>query len=584
MNKKILKWRLIPANAEDVDRLKRILRIPSIAAKILVGRGLGDPRVARLFLESHLNQLSDPSEIQGMDRAIDIIQEALQSGKRIAVIGDYDVDGITSTALMTYGLRYFGGEIFHFTPRRFEEGYGLSQAVIERAVKECNPELLIALDCGTNASAEIEWLQRHGIRVLVIDHHRATTTLNQNYTLVNPNAEKEPNPVHGIFCTAGLVFKFLHGLTKLRRKMGEKRARSFDLKKQLDLVTLATVADVVPLVGENRIFVRYGLKELQRPWRIGTKAIMRQSLTELTRPLIASDLSFRVCPRINASGRIADAALPVKMFLTDDPIAAEKMAKQLDEMNLERQRIESQITEEASSIVERQFPNSNSIVLFNDHWHTGVIGIVAGKLMQRYRKPCVVLSREPNGTAKGSGRCINGLNLVELLTKCSGLLGAWGGHPLAAGIGMPIENVNRFREIFEKTVTEALSAMDVPSDIGITDWLTIEDVNESIMKPLRQFEPYGQDNPQPIFGFRNVEFSSEPHIFGNNQQHFNFTLSDGNRTLHGVAWNRAQEIPLIPKRFNLAVKLHSTYWNGNRGIQLELVDFQPVDTPVEESK
>ena len=218
-------------------------------------------------------------------------------------------------------------------------------------------------------------------------------------------------------------------------------------------------------------------------------------------------------------------------------------------------------------------------MLFNDHWHTGVIGIVAGKLMQRYRKPCVVLSREENNMAKGSGRCVNGLNLVDLLSKCSHLLGAWGGHPLAAGVGMSVENIARFREAFAVRVTEALKIIDVANDLEIADWIREGDINESLMKQLRLLEPYGQSNPQPIFGIHGAHFVGEPHVFGSNRQHFNFSLAGVGRVFHGVAWQQADALPL-PHPCDIAVRLHSTYANGNRGIQVELVDFRPAAVEV----
>jgi single-stranded-DNA-specific exonuclease len=475
---------------------------------------------------------------------------------------------------MVYALRYFGGKVNYYIPRRFDEGYGLSTAIVERAFAD-QPSLVIALDCGTNSTEQIHWLRRMGVDVLVIDHHRATTPLAENLLLVNPNAHGGKDQEHfGIYCSGGLVFKCVHGLLKLRREMGDGQAREFNLKGQLDLVALATVADVVPLMGENRIFVKYGLRELRRPWRVGTRAIMDLAEFDRDRPLVASDLSFKICPRINASGRISDATRPVEMFLSEDEGEARAIAAELTEMNLERQRIESEITEEASRMVESQFADRNSIVLFNDQWHSGVIGIVAGKLMQRYRKPCVVLSKEEEDMAKGSGRCVNGLNLVDLLSKCSPLLGNWGGHPLAAGIGIPIRNVDRFREAFEVGVSEALKIVNVAHDLEISEWVTLQDINESLMRQLRDLEPFGQGNPQPIFALRDVSFACDPHVFGSSRQHFNFILTDGNRTLHGVAWHFADQLPTMPKRCDLAVKLHNTYWNGNRSLRLEMVDYR----------
>jgi single-stranded-DNA-specific exonuclease len=520
--------------------------------------------------------MTDPWRIHLLQDCVERIWQAVCRGESIAIIGDYDVDGITSTVLMVHTLRCLGGRVHYHIPRRFDEGYGLSTAVASRAFDGEKPDLVIALDCGTNSTEQINWMRSQGADVLVIDHHRANYTLADNLLIVNPNVHGgKDQELAGGFCTAGLVFKCIHGLMKLLKIGGDERATAFNLRGQLDLVALATVADVVPLVGENRIFVKYGLKELRHPWRVGTQAIMELAQLDRDRPLVASDLSFKICPQINASGRIADATLPVEMFLCEDRERADAIARELVTINLERQRIESEITNEASRMVEAKFSDRNSIVLFNDKWHGGVIGIVAGKLMQRYRKPCVVLSKEENDMAKGSGRCVSGFNLVDLLAKCSHLLGNWGGHPLAAGIGMPVSNVERFREAFEVGVTEALKIIDIAHDLEITDWITIHDLNESLMRQLRQLEPFGQNNPQPIFGLHRVSCAGEPHIFGNAKQHFNFTIFAGNRMVHGVAWNLANQLPSMPSCCDFAAKLHTTYWNGSRGIQLELVGFRP---------
>ncbi|MDR2340965.1 MAG: single-stranded-DNA-specific exonuclease RecJ [Puniceicoccales bacterium] len=576
--KKQLRWKETACDEGAANRLHRFLRIPLVVAKILSSKELRDPHAARLFIESHLSQLDDPFKILNLQKAVTRVWQAMIRRESVSIFGDYDADGITSTALMVHLLRHFGIDVRYFVPRRFEEGYGLSHNVVERAYSESKPNLVIALDCGTNSTEEIEWMRAQGADVVIIDHHRANRELALNLLLVNPNANQENcRSTLGIFCTAGLVFKFSHGFLKHGRQCRDPRAASYNLKGQLDLVALATIADVVPLIGENRIFVKYGLKELQHPKRVGTKAIMRQAIRGQEQPLMASDISFKVCPRINASGRIADASLPVEMFLCEDEAAADRMATELSKMNEERQRIESEITREASQMVETQYPDCNSIVLYNDTWHTGVIGIVAGKLMQRYRKPCVVLSREESDMAKGSGRCVNGLNLVDLLSKCSHLLGSWGGHPLAAGIGMPQENVGRFRDAFEVRVTEALKIIDAGHDLEIAAWINVADIHETLMRHLRQLEPYGQENQQPIFGLRNVSFASAPHIFGNCQQHFNFMLTDGRRSIHGVAWHQAESLKDIPETFDAAVRLNASYWNGSRGIQVELVDFRKAD-------
>ncbi|MDR1436155.1 MAG: single-stranded-DNA-specific exonuclease RecJ [Puniceicoccales bacterium] len=569
-----LNWKELAVDPVEVERLSHLLRIPKISAKLLAARGHGDPRSARFFLEPHLSNLEDPFKIPRLKKSMERLALAIENGESIAVIGDYDVDGITSTALMVYALRHFGASVNYYIPRRFTEGYGLSQPVLERTFSNGAPDIFIALDCATNSTEQLQWVRERGSLPIVIDHHRATRPIDDGLLLVNPNAfcgsEGSNNE---IFCTGGLVFKCIYGLLKILREMGNGKALTYNLRGQLDLVTLATVADVVPLVGENRIFVRHGLKELQNPWRVGTRAIVEQVIAERGKTFSATDLSFKVCPRINASGRIADATLPVEMFLTEDFDRAKEIADQLTKMNAERQRIESEITEEASRMVDDNYAGSNSIVLFNDSWHTGVIGIVAGKLMQRYRKPCVVLSKDGNNTAKGSGRCVNGLNLVDLLSKCSSYLGAWGGHPLAAGIGMPACNVDRFREAFEVHVSEALKIIDVANDLEIAEWIEPSDVTEAFVHQLRKLEPYGSGNQQPIFAIRGVRFLSQARIFGSRGQHFNFAFRGGDGIVRGVAWSRSDALPL-QQPCDIAVRLGLFCRDGNRVVQAELIDFR----------
>ena len=573
-----LNWKELRADTSAVEKLSQTLRLSKVSAKLLVARGHGDPRAAKFFLEPHLSHLQDPFKVTKLKVAMERLADAIERGESISIIGDYDVDGITSTALMVSALRYFGATVRYYIPRRFTEGYGLSQLVLERAFADGVPDLFIALDCATNSTEQLQWVKDQGCTPMVIDHHRSTRPMDDSLLLVNPNAYGGlDGEINGIFCTGGLVFKCLYGLLKILRVRGNEKAADYNLRGQLDLVTLATVADVVPLVGENRVFVRHGVRELQNPWRVGTRAIVEQVIAERGKSFTATDISFKVCPRINASGRIADATLPVEMFLTEDEKRAREIAEQLSEMNAERQRIESEITEEASRMVEDSYADRNSIVLFNDSWHTGVIGIVAGKLMQRYRKPCVVLSKEEDNTAKGSGRCVNGLNLVDLLSKCSRYLGAWGGHPLAAGIGMPVGNVDKFREAFEVQVIEALKIIDVANDLEIADWLRPEDVTESFVNQLRKLEPFGSGNPQPVFGIRNVTFTFQPRIFGNRGQHFNFSFRGGDcRPVRGVAWNRAESLPL-PQPCDIAIKLSIHFRDGSRSVQAELVDFHGQD-------
>src|SRR5262245_28088627 len=412
-----MRWTHTPLVPDEIEALSRRAGVSRVLAELLIRNGHGDADAAAGFLQPALAGLNDPFLLRNIEAAATRLRQAIAQRENIVVLGDYDVDGVSSTALLVMVLRRFGLNPRFVVPRRSEDGYGLSKSAIDRALEGGRPHLFIALDCGTNSRAEAAYLREQGIDVIVIDHHRSKEDAPGECLLINPHvhtcAQNSDGPWRNL-CTVGLVFKLCHGLLKQLRAENHPVAFRIKLRDHLDLVALGTVADLVPLLGENRILARHGLRILQETHRPGLRSLMEVAGVKPAQGITPTDISFRLGPRINASGRLADAALSVELLLSDDLAFCTETAQQLDAFNRERQEIERAITEEAERIIETQFASQSGIVLFAENWHPGVVGIVAGRVTRKYNRPCVVLGNEGE-MAKGSGRSVDGINLVEVL-------------------------------------------------------------------------------------------------------------------------------------------------------------------------
>ncbi|MEO5960740.1 MAG: DHHA1 domain-containing protein, partial [Opitutaceae bacterium] len=460
-------------------------------------------------------------------------------------------------------------------PRRSEDGYGLSRSAIDRALEAGKPQLFIALDCGTNSQAEAAYLRAQGIDVMVIDHHRSKEGALQDGILVNPHvASDETTGDHAWrhLCTVGLVFKLAHGLLKQLRVENHPVSFRIKLRDHLDLVALGTIADLVPLTGENRILAYNGLRILEQTQRPGLRALMEVAGVKPEQGITPTDISFRLGPRINASGRLADAALSVELLLSDDPGFCSETARQLDAFNRERQDIERGITDQAERLIETQFSAHAGIVLFADTWHPGVVGIVAGRVSRKYNRPCVVLGNEGD-MVKGSGRSVDGINLVDVLGTCCEHLTSWGGHPMAVGVALPKLHLETFRARFADAVRAHVGGDIAEARLDLAAWLTPEQINERLMEELDALHPFGQGNPEPVFGVRGVVLRSPGEIF--KEHHFRFFFEDGRgRRLHGVAWKLAHRMPPVEAPLDLAVELKWNHFNGRKLLQVGLIDWR----------
>ena len=568
-----MRWNYTPAHAESVAALARSLGTTPIVAELLVRNGFTETGTAAKFLQPALATLADPFLLVNLDLAVERLLRALRRKETIVVLGDYDVDGVCITAILVSLLRRLGLSPRYVVPRRAEEGYGLTRTSIDRALEAGQPDLFIALDCGTNSGDEVAYLRSRGVDVIIVDHHRSTAPSAAGAVLINPHVNPaRDDEAWRYLCTVGLVFKLAHGLLKRLRLENDPVALTIVLRDYLDLVAMGTIADLVPLTGENRVFARHGLRVMAETRRPGLLALMSVSGLKSEQGLVPSDISFRIGPRINASGRLADAALSVDLLLSEDRAFCEATARQLDDLNRERQEIERQITERAERYVEENFSTAGGLVLFDEAWHPGVVGIVAGRISRKYNRPTIVLGNEGE-LAKGSGRGIAGSNLVEILGACATCLDSWGGHPMAVGVSLKKTRLDEFRALFDDVIRRSRDGAATEPGLELSGWLEGPQITEQLMTELEQLRPFGMGNPEAVFGVRGVRLRNRPDVF--KEVHFRFAAetADGRR-ISGVAWKLADRLPPVGPALELAIQLNWNHYNGRRLLQMELLDWR----------
>ncbi|HEY0257540.1 MAG TPA: single-stranded-DNA-specific exonuclease RecJ [Candidatus Methylacidiphilales bacterium] len=494
--------------AAEALELARALDLHPQVAALLWQRGFRNAEQARAFLEPRLQSLGDPFQLTDLRRAAERILQAVAQRERMVIFGDYDVDGITSSALLWRILRQLGGEVETFLPLRMEEGYGLSQDGVERCVEQHRPAVLIAVDCGTTALPQVAWLRQQGIDVIIIDHHALPPELPAAHALVNPQRDGRLD----YLASVGLVFKVCHGLLKLA---GEGN-RKVDLRDYLDLVALGTVADIVPLIDENRILVQRGLRQLEHSLWPGLRALVEVS--QVSFPVTAQDVGFRLGPRLNASGRLGDAMLSLRLLQTDDRAEAANIAAELNRNNRERQTVEMETFQQAEIQLQETYDPTRDwgIVLSGQNWHWGVIGIVASRLQKRYYRPTIVIGLNDVGMGKGSGRSIDGISIVKALQDCAGHLELFGGHDMAAGLNIRTEKITAFREAFNQHVRAQAPDEIFQSTLSLSGAIPLPEVGESLFRCMEELAPFGRNNPEPVFLFEAITYTRPAQMFGKN--------------------------------------------------------------------
>ncbi|MEY2545054.1 MAG: single-stranded-DNA-specific exonuclease [Verrucomicrobiota bacterium] len=510
-------------------------------ARLLLRKGFRTRDDVDAFLQPRLKSLSDPFLLPQMDEAVARIFAALDRHERVVLFGDYDVDGVTSLALLGEMLRAHGGTPELFLPLRMEEGYGLSAESIARCVEQHRPQLLIAVDCGTSSVNEIVDLTQRGIDVIVLDHHEPKSELPKCVALVNP---KIGDRTFEYLCSAGVVFKLCHAMLKTRP------LANFDFKSQLDLVALGTVADIVPLHGENRTLVQRGAIEIARSTRIGLRKLMQVS--GVRAPILTEDIGYRLGPRLNAAGRLTTAEKSLRLLLTKDEAEAETLAQFLDQQNRERQEVEKQIFAAADEKIDKsKIDMQAAIVVAERGWHPGVLGIVASRLTRKYHRPTIVIGIE-NGIGKGSGRSIEGLNLVDALKRCANRLQKFGGHEMAAGLTIREEDVDLFAEEFRAAAAEMLSEELLQPRLRLDHELALAEVDVDLLRWHEMLQPFGNGNRQPIFFAREITPVAPPQII--KAKHLKLRIGQGKHHRRAMFFDGAT-MTLPPAPWDIAFKI-----------------------------
>lgn len=488
--------------------------MPRILGRLLAQRGITTDRV-ETFLRPRLGKLTCPFEIAEMDLAVARLFEAVDRKEKVCIYGDYDVDGVSSIALLRWVLGEYGLAAHTFIPRRSSEGYGLSKAGLARCLEEGGkPDLMVSVDCGTVSHDSIAYLAEQGIDTVVVDHHEMGTEGRPGcVALVNPKAVGDHREY---LCAAGVVFKLAHAMLKTRPIDG------VDLRDVLDLVAVATISDIVPLVDENRLLVRHGLRKLEVSSRPGLRALL--SLTGTEGRLTSADVGFRIGPRLNAAGRMDQPEQALETLLTDNELEARNLAGQLESHNRKRQQLEQRIFGEARELY-LEHAEDPVIVVASRNWHAGVVGIVASRLMRMYHKPTFVISIDEEGLGKGSGRSIQGISLVKAITECRDLLIAGGGHHMAAGLSVEEDNVAEFRRQFAEHVRRNCAADLLSPRVYVDAEVELADLSLDFLAKYELLQPFGSQNPQPIFMARQVWLTEPPRRLKNN--HLRLFLRQG---------------------------------------------------------
>ncbi len=492
-------------------------------ARLLLRKGFRCAEEVNSFLRPRLSSLSDPFLLPQMHAAVSRILAALDRRERIVLFGDYDVDGVTSLALLAEMLRAFGGAPELFLPFRMEEGYGLSSESVERCLGQHQPQLLIAIDCGTSSLREIADLRKRGVEVIVLDHHEPKSAVPDCVAIVNP---KTSDSAFEYLCSVGIVFKLCHALLKTRP------LSEFDLKSKLDLVALGTVADIVPLCGENRILVQRGGIAIAQTSRIGLRKLMQ--VAGVQPPILPEDIGYRLGPRLNAAGRLSTAEKSLRLLLTHDEGEATMLAAELDQQNRERQEVEKQIFDAAIEKIEdrRDVARDAGIVVGAPGWHPGVLGIVASRIARRYHRPTIVIGFDENGLGKGSGRSIEGLNLVEALSCCAERLDKFGGHEMAAGLALREGNFDAFAEGFRKAARELLSDEALQPCVRLDHELAFTEIDLVFCGGTRCCSRLEMEIPSRFYLRVEVEPVAPPRVV--NEKHLILRLRQGNRHRRAV--------------------------------------------------
>ncbi|OQY94173.1 MAG: single-stranded-DNA-specific exonuclease RecJ [Sphingobacteriales bacterium UTBCD1] len=559
------RWNILSSNAAATETLRQSLNIHPAICNILAQRGIGNYDEAKEFFRPQLDQLYDPWLMKDMDKAVTRILQATGRKEKILVFGDYDVDGTTAVACMYQFLKKFHTLLDFYIPHRYREGYGISKAGIDFA-KENGFTLIISLDCGIKAVALISYAKELGIDFIVCDHHLPDEALPSAIAILNPKQKDCRYPFKEL-CGCGVGFKLITAIAE-KLKLSKEEPYQY-----LDLVATAIAADIIPMNGENRILAFHGLQKANSNPNFGIKALSH--LSGLRTALHINNLVFIIAPRVNAAGRMDDARKAVQMFIADNYEEALKYAEMLHSDNTDRKEADSSITEEALALIENreEWKQRKTTVVFQPHWHKGVVGIVASRLIEHYYRPTVVLTQSGNYAA-GSARSVPGYNLYEAIHSCKDYLLGYGGHFAAAGMTLEIEKIESFREKFEEVVSSTINADLLIPEIDIDAEIFFADIKWPFYNIILQMEPFGPENLRPVFITKKVMNTGYSKIV--KEEHIKFSLRQGHTTFTGIGFGLAGKFNLLlqKKPLDLVFKIDENEWNGEKTLQLRVLDLR----------
>jgi single-stranded-DNA-specific exonuclease len=559
------RWNILSCDENKKNTLQQTLKVHPVVCKILVQRGIETFEQAKDFFRPSLTDLHDPWLMKDMDKAVERIVTAVNSNEKILVFGDYDVDGTTSVATMYQFLKKIHSNLDFYIPHRYREGYGVSKAGIDFA-KENGFTLIISLDCGIKSFDLITYAKEIGIDFVVCDHHLPDDILPPAVAILNPK-QKDCNYPYKELCGCGVCFKLITALAP------QFSLNDDDVFEYLDLVATAIAADIVPMTGENRLLAFHGLIKANKNPNNGIKALAQ--LSKLEETLNISNLVFMIAPRVNAAGRMDDAKKAVQMFVAETYEESLQYAEMLHSDNTDRKEADSNITEEALAMINKNesWKNNKSTLVYQPHWHKGVVGIVASRLIEHYYRPTIVLTQSGEYAA-GSARSVPGFNLYEAIHACREHLLGYGGHFAAAGMTLETNQINSFRKKFEEVVSSTINPEHLIPEIVIDAEISLKDIKYSFFDILNQMEPFGPENLRPIFIIRNVIDTGYSKIA--KEKHIRFSVKQDNTTITGIGFGMADKFPLLQNAqpVDIVFKIGENEWNGQKNLQLRVIDLR----------
>lgn len=563
------RWKLNPADEQLQDTLGRELNILPLTAQLLVNRGLVDIGRASSFLSPSLKDLHDPSLMKGMDAAVERVMSAIEAGEKIAVYGDYDVDGTTSTALLCLFFREIGVDVSCYIPDRQGEGYGLNEPALKH-LAETGVKLVITVDCGASNAAEVEYAKTLGMDVIITDHHEMPPDPPAASAVIDPKQEGCAFPFKGL-AGVGVAFNLAMAMRARMRDSGWFKAKGVaepNLRRYLDLVAIGTVADMVPLVDENRVLVSHGLKELENTRRPGLRAL-KSSVSLKPGKVTAENIAFQIAPRINAAGRVACAAVALRMLVSEDAKEAAELAARLGRENTSRQKIEGDTLKQALDMLAGK-ETGKAIVLACEGWHPGVIGIVASRLVDRYSRPVVIIAVDGE-VGKGSARGVRSFNILKGLTACSHLLEKYGGHKAAAGLTIAKDRIDEFKAKFLKYIDSAVSEEDLAPEITLDAVVSLEEVDDRLLAEIGTLAPFGVANREPLLCLVDADIVGTEVV---GARHLRFKVAQNGCSMNGIGFGLAALHPVKGGGYGVAFSPYIDEWQGGRNLRLRIKDIR----------